>query len=1277
MVILLHMVSSRTSYKYILGIILLMLPFLLAGQHDQGLRTLQWSPIIKMRVENENRDILHFKNASYELNTLLPIFYENLKIDNNYEYEIDIYNQAFQAIDISLIRNVDNLDSIPSTVYTESQVATFRKEKYLQVNIIPLRKNLQTGQVEMLTSFGIRLIPRPAPLKSMQVSARQYASQSVLASGDWIRVKVEEEGIYHLTWEQLSDLGISNPANVRVFGNGGGVLPVMNNASRHDDLVENAVYFEKGGDGVFNQGDQIIFYGQGPDIWTYDESKKFFNRTIHDCASFSYYYLTDDQGAGKQMQVAALPPGQANSTVTQYDDIRHHELDDINLLGSGQEWYGEHFDIVTDQTFTLDGPKIMLTEEVKVRINAVARASSTTSFQVSASGASIGSLSISGTSLGSETLPYANPDDETFSFTPTADVKSITMRYNKNSASAQAWLNFITMNARSSLSLKSSSLIFRDHRSFGAGNISEFHITDAQDAMVWDITHPTNARIMNTISEGSTLKFTTNTDSLKEFIVFTGRGNTPIIEGADVGPMSNQNLHGMQGRNYVIISHPDFISSARSLAAHRHDHDGLDTLVVTPEQIYNEFSSGKPDVSAMRDFLKMLYDRATTEEDMPKYVLLYGDGSYHNKGTDANNTNFILTYQSVNSLSPVSSFVTDDFFGLLDDNEGGSTGLMDIGLGRFPVSTQAQARDAMNKTISYDQLDKMGDWRNTICFIGDDEDYNLHMRQADELADYVETNYPSFSIGKIYLDAYTQSTTPSGDRYPDVNEALIQRVNKGALIINYTGHGGENGLAHERILTINDIVSWQNKDKLPLFMTATCEFSRFDDYEHTSAGELVFLNPDGGGIALFSTTRLVYAGPNHALNERFYEHVFDLDAQNRHYRLGDVMRLTKNNTSAGINKRNFTLLGDPALVLAYPKNRIRVLTVNGTDITQAIDTLKALGKVNITGMMEDELGNPMPSFNGIIYPTVYDKESAIKSLSNDGYPVMNFKLRDRILYKGKASVSNGHFSVQFIVPKDISYNYDYGKLSFYAADNMEDASGASEQVIIGGSADSIANDAEGPEIEIFMNDENFVFGGLTDADPQLLVYVSDSNGINTIGSGIGHDITAIIDQQTNQTIVLNDFYEADTDSYQSGKIKYPLKSLEAGQHTLKIKVWDVYNNSTEDFIEFVVNTESDLVLKHVLNYPNPFTTHTQFFFEHNQPDSDLDVLIQVFTVSGKLVKTIEQHVTSTGYRSAPIDWDGLDDFGSRIGRGVYVYRVKVRTSLGQTAEKFEKLVILN
>jgi len=459
-------------------------------------------------------------------------------------------------------------------------------------------------------------------------------------------------------------------------------------------------------------------------------------------------------------------------------------------------------------------------------------------------------------------------------------------------------------------------------------------------------------------------------------------------------------------------------------------------------------------------------------------------------------------------------------------------------------------------------------------------------------------------------------------------------------------------------------------------MTATCEFSRFDEYESTSAGELVLLNPDGGGIALLTTTRLVYAGPNHELNERFYEYVFEKDAMGENYRLGDIIRLTKNASTGGINKRNFTLLGDPAVKLAYPSKQVRVTTINGSDVSVSVDTLKALARVRISGRVDDESGALATDFNGIVYPTVFDKSSSVTTLSNDGDPKFNFSVRNRILYKGKATISNGLFNFSFIVPKDISYHFDFGKLSFYGTGLQEDASGAFDRIVIGGSADSVDNDTQGPDIRIFMNDENFVFGGMTDASPELLVYVSDTNGINTTGSSIGHDITAILDRNSNQTIVLNDYYEADTDSYQSGKIRYPLKSFEAGNHTLALKVWDVYNNSSEELIDFVVNTENELILRHVLNYPNPFTTHTQFFFEHNRPDQDLEVLIQVFTVSGKLVKTIEQYVPSSGYRTAPVDWDGLDDFGSRIGRGVYIYRVKVRTALGETTEKFQKLVIL-
>jgi hypothetical protein len=1268
-------VKSMFSLRFIRIIPLIVLIFLLPGltqaQQSAGRRSLDWTPVKRMRMGDTEADVFHFRHAGYDLNTLLPNYYEAIKIENNSEYEVRIQDPVFREADPALTAKMDNLGDIPAEINVLSSVASIKKEPYLQVSFIPLRRNPRTGRIEMLESFDLMLIRAAPRLKSITAPAREYTGHSVLAGGKWVKVKVREDGIYQLSYEQLRQLGIGDPANVRVYGNGGGMLPLMNQDPRHDDLVENPIE---------HRGEAILFYGQSPNTWKYDDLSDFFDQQLHLYSDGTYYFLTSDLGRGSMVTDSSPPSSPANHTSTGFDDLRHHELEDINLIKSGREWYGEHFDIVTDQSFPFSFGGLITEDAVRVRLETVGRAPVTTSMQVYANGNLLGSLSMQGTVIGSYTFPYANPGSGSFTFNSSSGDVNIRLRYMKSSASDEAWLNYITLNARSALDVSKGMLVFRDRLSAGPGRITEFVLQGAgASTEVWDITDPVHPMRMQSSLQGSTLRFTAETEVIREFIAFTPESGfkTPVMEGADVGPVPNQDLHALDARNYVVVSPPEFISHARSLAAHRHDHDGLDTAVVKPGQIYNEFSSGSRDVAAIRDFLKMLYDRAASPEEMPKYVLLYGDGSFDNKGDDVNNTNFIPTYESLNSLSPTASFVTDDFFGLLDDGEGEATGLVDIGVGRFPVSSSEEAKAVLDKTLSYDQADKMGDWRNVVCFIGDDEDNNIHMTQADQLARYLETNYPSFTIGKIYLDAYTQVSTPSGPRYPDVNEAITQRVEKGALIMNYTGHGGAKGLAHERILRIEDVLSWHNRDRLPLFMTATCEFSRFDEYESPSAGELVLLNPDGGGIALLTTTRLVYSGPNHALNESFYKYVFSKDGYNRNYRLGDIIRLSKNDVSAGINKRNFTLLGDPALELAYPKHRIKVESIDGIPVSESIDTLKALGRVSVSGYLEDEHGNALDHYNGVVYPTVFDKSSLITTLSNDDEPPMTFYMRNRVLYKGKATVEDGKFSFSFIVPKDISYNYDYGKFSFYAENGIEDASGYFQEAVIGGSADSVKNDSEGPGLEVYMNDENFVYGGITDENPVLLAFISDSNGINTLGNGIGHDLTAILDGNTQQTIVLNDYYEADKDSYKSGSIRYSFKSLEAGPHTLKVKVWDVYNNSSEEIIEFLVSAEHDLVLDRVLNYPNPFTTHTQFFFEHNQPNADLDILIQVFTVSGKLVKTIEYQAPASGYRVGPIDWDGRDDYGSSIGRGVYIYRLKVRTSLGQTAEKFEKLVILN
>ncbi|HKR04623.1 MAG TPA: type IX secretion system sortase PorU, partial [Bacteroidia bacterium] len=588
--------------------------------------------------------------------------------------------------------------------------------------------------------------------------------------------------------------------------------------------------------------------------------------------------------------------------------------------------------------------------------------------------------------------------------------------------------------------------------------------------------------------------------------------------------------------------------------------------------------------------------------------------------------------------------------------------------------TPGTVTDATACNISNSSL---GDWRNVICLIADDEDSSVHLDQTDTMLNGIDPFSLKFNLDKIYLDAYQQEATPGGQRYPDVNEALNNRVEKGAFLINYTGHGGELGWAHEGILDNTMINAWDNKFNMPLFITATCEFSRFDDPARTSAGENILLNPNGGGIALFSTTRLVYSFPNAVLNKDLVQYMFE-QSNGEMPRLGDIFRLTKRDAdnAQGVNPRNFTLLGDPALRLAYPKYDIVATKINGQNLVALSDTVNALSKITITGEIKSN-GQKLTGFNGVVYPTVYDKVVNVHTLVNDAASQpRTFKVQKNILYKGKASVTNGDFSFTFIVPKDIAYNFGTGRLSFYAQNGVEDASGYYDSLIIGGISQNSQADNAGPEIKLFLNDDKFVFGGLTDQHPKIFAIVSDSTGINTVGNGIGHDITAALDGKTDPVYVLNDFYEADLNSYQKGKILYKLDELEDGRHSLKLKVWDIYNNSSEAYTEFIVASNEEIALSHVLNYPNPFTTHTTFFFEHNQPCNNLDVQVQIFTVSGKLIKTILDHFICEGTRSDKIEWNGRDDFNDPIGRGVYIYRLKIRTTDGKTAEKFEKLVVL-
>jgi hypothetical protein len=529
-------------------------------------------------------------------------------------------------------------------------------------------------------------------------------------------------------------------------------------------------------------------------------------------------------------------------------------------------------------------------------------------------------------------------------------------------------------------------------------------------------------------------------------------------------------------------------------------------------------------------------------------------------------------------------------------------------------------------------------------------------------------------------------TSSGGQSYPEVNKAINDRINEGCLIVNYVGHGSETGLAHERIVKPDDINSWSNKYRLPLFITATCEFSRFDDMDlnvatremtqNTSAGEMVLLNPKGGGIALMSTTRVVYSAPNYYLNRNIFDIAFEGDSSGKALRLGDIIRIAKNRSGSGPNKRNFSLLGDPALRFEYPWYG-KVVTDSLKSMSgKTNDTLKALSVIKVSGHIEDLHGQPASGFNGYVYSKVFDKENSVRTLANDGGSPMEFNLRNNILYSGKTKASNGHFSFTFMVPRDINYSFGKGKISYYAGDESSDMNGSFMNLVVGGFTETNLQDTKGPEIKLYMNDTLFRNGGITDEDPVLIAVIRDEGGINTTGAGIGHDLTGYLDKDANSSIVLNNYFENDLNEYISGRITYRLDGLEEGTHTITVKAWDNYNNSSEETLRFLVEPGKQFVLNNLINYPNPFTSETKISAGHNRADSQLDITMSIFNLSGQLIKLIRTKTVSSGYVLPPLIWDGRTDSGIRAGKGIYPYTVTVTTSNGETASASGRMIIL-
>ncbi|MCP4521041.1 MAG: type IX secretion system sortase PorU [Cytophagales bacterium] len=1106
-------------------------------------------------------------------------------------------------------------------------------------------------------------------------NVQAQATNSVLSSGDWYKISVSRTGVYKIDKDFLSNLGIStgsiNPKNIQIYGNGGGMLPQPLSEARYDDLQENAIVVVGEDDGRFDDGDYILFYGESPNEIIADEDDSNFSHAKNVYSDNTYYFITIGESEGKRVPSITTSVESTTQTITSFDEYVYHEEDEYSIIISGREWYGEKFDNFTKtRTISLSTPNSIGEGDISVVTVAKATKASAT-FLLRINNSSPDTLSIGTSSSG-----YGQKARQsTRSYTELLNSSTnIRLDYENNGDNdSQGYLNRIGINYKRSLALSSGQLNFTSFESLSAEN-STYELSGANGGTtIWDVTTPIDIKKQNSSLSGSTLSFNESSSTLRKYIAFT-TSNT--FTPTSVGKVENQNLHGMTDiPTLVIIAHPSFTEQAEDFATFKNE-SGIATKVVYLPQVYNEFSSGAQDVTAIRDFAKLLHDKSSNF----KYLLLFGDASYDYKNRVDNNTNYVPTYEAYQSLNDITTYASDDYYGFLEETEGEwretSSGnhTLDIGVGRFPVHTADQAWAMVNKVKGYHQRALFGNWRNEITFVSDDGDGNLHIRDANELSLFIKETYPEYNINKIYLDAFVQTSSAQGETSTSTIDAINSQIDRGTFIMNYTGHGGEVGWTQEQILSVPQINSWEN-EFLPLFVTATCEFGRYDDPKRISGAEYTILNPKGGGIAIIGTTRPVYASSNKRLNTAFYTAIFTPNEDGTMPALGDVMIKTKNNSLNSVYNRNFSLLGDPSLVLAYPQKNLVITSVNdGTSL--AGDTIRALETVTMAGEVQDYQGQLLSDFNGKVFVKVYDKESDITTFANesDDSPY-TFGLQNSVLYQGQASVEGGEFEFSFVVPKDISYQLGAGKVSLYAMsdEDLQDANGYKVDLVVGEGKEGVALDDDAPNIELFMDDRSFVSEGKTGADTRLIADVFDDNGINITNTGIGHEMTLVVDDDFNRRYVLNDYYTANLNEYQSGVIDYPLYGLSEGRHTLSLKVWDTHNNSSTETISFYVGDELSLS-----NYPNPVEDHTNFIIDHGRAGETVEIELVLYSTTGQTISTIETTIEESPSTIYEVMWDGTDDSGERVAEGIYLYRLSIYyPSDNKTISAIEKLVVTN
>jgi hypothetical protein len=1275
------------NFKYIF---ILFLSIITSSYSQSKEFVLNWENNKDVSISGDKKIYIHgfqSKNFNYDIDKKSLVFSSNIK--NSYSgasivevfYE-DMTNNQLLGYDKSLIKNKIEL----SLKQTNS-----RGELGAYLTFNPIIK--KSGVYRKVTSIQLKFnysnssSSRPSPLFTI--------TDSEMSNGLWYKFYIQKSGVHKLDRSFFESLGVDvnnvNPKNIRLFGNGGNSIPLLNSEVSEFDVKENAVKFIGQQDGVFNQEDYMLFYASGSLGWN-DDNQSHINPYIDK----TFYYINISNMLGKRIQNMIEPTGAVTNVYSKYNEVQFFEVDKNSIAKLGRRWFGDGFDVNPNQNFPFYFPNIDVSQPAKLKVHVAASSNTFSNMQLKSNGVIIDNFSfspISSTSLGVEDFfeNFISVNDNNV---------NISLNYNNNSnPSANAYLDFISLEVSSFLVSRGFQFVFKNNEASNQVGIGEYVISSASSiSEVWDISDVFNISSKINLT-GNTFSFKSSLGEVKEYVSVVNsdyytpfKDESTIVNNSNLkGSIFNGSSGGRQDIDYLIISPQRLMSQANRLANINTENYGLRTKVVSLESIYSEFNTSNPDIGAVRNFVRYVYQNGVT--DKLKYLCLFGDASYDMKDRIQSNTNVVPSFHSLQSFSLVSGFISDDFFGMMDENEGSMNGAdrLDIAVGRIIVDDLQQATEMVTKIEQYHLQESYGSWRNRMTILSDDVDQDWEFsleNELNELADQIVSEKPFINMVKLHSDSFLQESSAGGDSYPKAKESLLDNIQRGSLVVNYFGHGGEVGLASERLFLKNDAVNLNNKFKFNLFVTITCDFTRFDNPLRQTAGEFLFWNSKGGAVSLVATTREIFMSLGIVINRELSRHLFDYE-DTGYVSVAEALRITKNNTSNNLKRIIFSI-GDPALKLSIPKPNIRLTHINDIPIENIeVPALESLGRVSFSGSILDASGQLISNYNGKLSTTIYDKIQNKSTLGNDGTVnssgliILDYEDLGEIIFRGQSSVVNGKFDFDFVVPRDISIPLGDGRVSFYAKRDgvLENQTGVNTSIVVGGINENAVADNLPPTIEAFMNDESFVSGGITGQSPFLLINLEDENGINT-ASGIGHDITAVIDGDEANPQILNDYYETELDDFTKGKVKYQYRDLEPGLHTLLVKAWDSYNNSISTEIQFIVVNENDeLVINRVLNYPNPFVSYTEFWFNHNS-SSELDVMIQVYTVTGKLIKTLRGNSLSNNnsldsslFRGLP--WDGKDDFGDKIGKGVYVYKLTVKSiNTNKKTVKFEKLVIL-